>query len=580
MTRVAASTAAGRSGFGVWPTTKLMFRRHRVGLFAWTVPLLLMVAIAVPAYQSTYPGLEERAPLVTQMQNTDGMRVLYGIMHSPGTLGQLFSWEIGSYVVILTCVMALLLAVSTTRGEEEAGTLELVRASGVAPVAPLVAAMILVVTACGLVSGGSTMILLLQMGSTDELTTAGALGFGAVNTLAGVTVGLTAMLFAQLRGEARGARSWAFIFVGATFFLRILADQAIAQESWPQWLKALNWLSPFGWKEVVSPYTQDRGWPLAVFAGVCVLLVLGVVVLHSRREYSASTLPDRSTSPRGVRVGSVEGWSWLAGRSHVTGWSAAVVLAAVLFGSMTGGLVQTLRDSEPTRQLLEQMSGAAEIGAAPSGVTADDVAAAAEALSPHSLLGHFYEFLGFYVALLVAIFAILTVLTWRGEEKHGYLDLELTTGTRRWRSLLARCTLAMIASVSLLVVSAALMGWLGEMQMADDVGSGEAMRQSMASTLGQAPAVLAGIGIAALLIAVLPRRVGLIWAVVALSAFFRTFGGLVDIPQWILDLSLYGWAPSVGEDWPWAQMVLLMVIGIAGMAVAAALVGRRDVTVG
>lgn len=563
-----------RGRFGLWPATRLMLRRHRVALVAWTLSLLLLVGITVPSYQTTYPGLEERGPLVQQMQNTDGMRLIYGIMHGPGRLGQLFVWEVGAYAILLTCIMALLLAVSCTRGEEDAGTLELVRASGVRTVTPLIAGMVLVFTACLLVGGGSAAILLAQMASTSELTTQGALAFGGVTALSGCTVGLVAMVFAQLRGEARGARAWSFLFVGVTFLLRILADEAISNDDWPRWLRTLNWFSPFGWKEVVSPYTEDRMWPLLVFVVVDVVLVMAAVGLYSAREYSRSVLPDSSASSRRLHVPGVEVWTWIDARSQMVGWSVAILVVAALFGSMTGGLVETLRDSEPTRKMLEQMS--ASSGTVP-GASSEDLAKAAEALSPESLLGQFYEFLGLYVALLVAIFAVFVVLKWRGEEKVGHLDLELTAGTRHWRSLLARCLWAVVASVAVLAAASALMGWLGEMQMAEEVGAGKSFELSMTSTFGQVPAVVAGIGVVAVLIAVVPRLSGAIWAVIAGSMFLQMFGGLVDLPGWLRDLSLYAWAPSVGETWHWPQMVLLTGIGVLGMAVAAASVGRRDV---
>lgn len=569
-----AGAPINRAAGGIIPATALMFRRHRVALVAWSLPLLLMVAITVPSYQGTYPSLEQRAPLVAQMQATDGMRLLYGILRDPGTLGQLFTWEVGSYVIILACVMAVLLGVSTTRGEEDSGGLELVRASGVQPAAPLAAATILVFTSCLVVGAGSAVILLAQMRSTDELTVEGALGFGAVTTLASFAVGLTAMLCAQVRGEARGAKSWAFALLGVAFLMRVLADQAIYDHSWPQWLKTLNWFTPLGWKEVASPYTDDNLWTLVVFALVCGVLVTVVTVLYRGREYAASTLPDRSVTTRGMTVHSAEAWGWVSGRSHVFGWWVAVLLVSALFGSMTAGLVQTLRDSEPTRELLERMSAAQD-----PGVAAESSQAAA-ALGPTHLLGQFYEFLGLYVAILVAVFGITALTRWRSEERAGHLDLELTTGTRRWRSLTARSTVAVLSAAALLAAAAALMGWLGELQMADDVGAGEALRQSMTSTFGQLPAVLAGIGLAAVLIAVVPRATGVIWALLAGSGFIQAFGGLVDLPQWALDLSLYAWAPVRGEDWPWAQMILLCVIGAAGVLAAAAVVGRRDVTTG
>ena len=63
--------------------------------------------------------------MITQVQD-----LLYGNLPKPGTLGQFFVWETGTFVLLLTAIMMVLLAVRLTRVSENSGQLEMVWRQG------------------------------------------------------------------------------------------------------------------------------------------------------------------------------------------------------------------------------------------------------------------------------------------------------------------------------------------------------------------------------------------------------------------------------------------------------------------
>lgn len=532
----------------------LLIRRHLVALTAWTLGLLALVAVTVPSYRQTYPDLASRAVLVEQLQSTRGSTVLYGALPDPGTLGQLFAWETGSYVILLAAVMALLLGVSLTRGEEDAGTLELVRAVGVRPQAPLRAALVVLLLACAGVGAGSAAVLVAQSTTTEELTVAGGVAFGAVTFLASFCVGVWAVICAHLRPDARSARTWTFTGLAVAFAARVAAD---TEDGW--WAGTLQWISPFGWRTVVAPYTDDRFWALVPLAAVCVALAVLAVDLGRRRELGSALLAGGTRSDRGLLVRGPDGWAWVSLRGAVLGWTVAVGATAALFGSMADGLVTTLTDDEALRALLESSAGGGD---------------------PVAL---YFGLLGVFVTLLVMICGVLLVLRWRTEEFTGRLVNELATGVRRWRSLLARVVVAAVVPGGLLVLGGAVMGLFGRVLL----DGGDPLALALAGTVGDAPGVMAAVALAALLVAVVPRWASLVWVVVAWSGFVVLFEGLVDLPGWAVDLSLLGHTPGVGPDglpdwstWAGAVPLGLTVTAVAAVCVAGVLVGRRDLRLG
>lgn len=544
----------------------LLVRRQRVGLLAWTLSLLALVAVTVPAYEATYPDLAARAVLVEQMSADRGSTVLYGRLELPGTYGQLFAWESGTYLLLLASVAAILLGVALTRGEEDAGVVELVRSVGVRAGAPVRAGLVVLTLFC-LVLGAGTAAILLVQADAQELAAAGGLGFGALTFLTAWAFGLVAVVAAQLRGDAPAARHLALLVLGMAFAVRAVADTSSAG-----WASGLSWVSPLGWKSVLSPWTEDRWWTLVPMLVVGLALAGAGLWCASRRELGGTLLGRAGGSARRLPVRSVPGWALAEARGALLGWTVGVLGVAVLFGSMAEGLAGTLEEDPAIRDLVEQM-----------GVGLEDP------------VRTYFTLLGSMVAVVAVVGAVAQVLRWRTEESSGRLVHELATGVPRWRSLLARAGVAAAAGVLWLGAGGLLMGLLGRVLLADVDPMGSALR----GTLGEAPGLVAAVGVATLLVAVLPRSAALVsWVVVGWSAFVLWFGELVDLPDALLDVTLLGHGPVLadlvervtdGGDGAAAgaaagsgavTVAVLLGLGALALLLAAVLVGRRDLRLG
>ena len=71
------------------------------------------------------------------------------------------------------------------------------------------------------------------------------------------------------------------------------------------------------------------------------------------------------------------------------------------------------------------------------------------------------------------------------------------------------------------------------------------------------------------------------WAAVGWSFALSWFGGILNLPKWMLDSTLLGWSFSPGHTEHVPQAVGLLAFGVAGSAVAAFLAyRRRDVLAG
>ncbi len=123
---------------------RLMLRRHRWMIGAWTVLLITLSGATVSAYQSTYPTAQQRLLAVRLAQDDPSGLLVYGSLPTPGTPPLMFTWEIGAFATVLVSIMAVLLVISLTRAAEDDGTAELMRTAGMGSRVPLQTAVAVV----------------------------------------------------------------------------------------------------------------------------------------------------------------------------------------------------------------------------------------------------------------------------------------------------------------------------------------------------------------------------------------------------------------------------------------------------
>lgn len=534
----------GRGGGRVTGTGTLlrfMLRRDRIRFPAWTLGLALLMGYFATAL----------ATFVESPADLEGLTAFSGspagaLFGGPGfgfddlTIERFLAGQYGLYVAIGAGLMGLLTVVRHTRAEERSGRAELIRASVVGRHAQLTAVLVLAATMAAVVA-----ILIGGLMASRGYDLGGSFLFGAsVGAVALVFAGVAAVT-AQLSEYPRAASGAAGALLGAAFVLRGLGDMAAVQGSGASWL---SWLSPVGWSQQTAPYVHDRWWPLVISLAFAATAAAAGYALSARRDFGAGLVPPRPGPARAA--------AWLDGplalafrlhRASLIGWSVGLLAAGLAYGSFTQPLLDGFTDAP--EDMIAIMGGA------------------------ENLLDGYLGTMGLTMALAVGVYAVLAMQTLRAEESEGRAESVLATAVSRSAWIGSHLVVTAVGVPWLLLVAGAGMG-VGAAVSTGDAGSfGGLLLGHVAHT----PAVWLLLAAAALLYAVVPRVLPLIWVVLGYGLIVGYFAPILEIPASAGWLSPFA---HVGEH-PLEDVSVVAVLVLTGLAVVTAqvarLVFRRDV---
>lgn len=525
---------------GTWALVRFFLRRDRIKLPGWIAGLALFVvyvATAVPQIAPTPAELVGTAMLFESPVARMWVGPAYGM--DAVSYERFFSGGYALYLYLLGALMNLLLITRHTRGEEQSGRAEVVRANVVGRHAPLTAALI-VAAISNLVAIAVTTALLIGV---DYAVT------GSV--LIGLTLGLTGMAFAavaavavQLTENSRSAAGLTGVVIGVAFMVRALGDMMAVGGS------ALSWFSPLGWALQTAPYVLDRFWPLALLAVLTGVGIAAGYALQARRDFGAAMLPVRRgrTSAR-PSLGTPVGLAWRLQRGGLIGWGVAIVALA----GLDGGFGQAMLDAalDMPELLLQVFGGVAGLA--------------------DGYLAFLAEFSG-YLCVAYVVFAVQGLLV---EELHGRAELVLATPTSR-ASWAGSHLLVIMMNVVLIML---LSGLAAGVAFAAATGDWSVVGLSVAAHLNLVPGILVFVAVLALLFGWAPRLlVPLGWALAGVIFFLGVFAQLMNFPEWVLNLSpLRQPAKIPVEQFALRPIVVLLAITVLAMAVGLAGLRRRQV---
>lgn len=526
---------------GTGTLVRFMLRRDRIRFPAWTVGLPLLMAYFAVALESLAGTPEDLQGLTSFTSSPAG--ALFG---GPGfgfdqlTLERFLVGQYGLYILVGAGLMGLLTVVRHTRAEEHTGRAELVRANVVGRHAQLTAALVLTTLMAVL----ATVLIALVMTSRGY-DAGGSLLFGASAGAVVVAFGAIGAVTAQLSEYPRAAAGFAGALLGTAFVLRGLGDMAAVQGSGPSWL---SWLSPIGWSQQTAPYTHDDWWPLALCLVFSAAVTAAGYALSARRDFGAGLIPPRPGSPRAA--------AWLSGplalsfrlqRAGLIGWSLALLVGGVAYGSFTQPLLEGFQDAP--EDLLAVMGGS------------------------ENMLAGYLGLMGFFMALVVTIFVILAVHGLRGEETEGRAEPVLATAVGRSAWIGSYLLVSAIGAPWLLLVAGLGMG-LGAAVSTGDSGL---VADLVGGHLAHTPAVWLVLAIAALLYAAVPRALPAAWAVLGYGLIAGMFAPMLNLPDEVIRISPF---EHIGDyprdDISITAVLILTLLAAAGAAAAIARFRRRD----
>jgi ABC-2 type transport system permease protein len=542
---LAGTGLAGTGLAGTGALTRLAFRRDRIMLPAWVYLITVLVATTAYTFKKLYPTAAARGQLVVTGGGNPALRFLYGRLNG-SSIGALTAWRYGIWAAIFGALMTVFIVIRHTRGDEEAGRLELVGSAVVGRQAALTAGLLTAATANVAIS-----VLLSVALPASGLPLSGSVALALAIGASGLAFTGIAAVAAQLASGARGARGICFGVLGVAFMLRAIGDSA--GPSGPSWL---SWTSPLGWVELTRPFAGQRWWVLALPAAVLAAGVGAAYALAARRDYGAGLLPDRPGRPSasGLLRGPL-GLAWRLQRGLLGGWAVGVVCVFAASGAAAKGIGSLLGGSTQLRNEFTRLGG--------SGVQAAITNAYLAALMLLAGLG-------------AAGYATSTVLRLRTEETGGLAEPLLATAVGRIRWGLSQLAVAVFGAAVLLALAGLATG-LGYGLRTGSAGPQAA--RMLGAALAQLPASLVIAGVAVALVGLLPGAcVAGAWTVLGAVVVIDLFGQVLQLSHWLLDVSPFTHVPRLPGGTVSATPLLWLCLAAATFsALGLAALRRRDI---
>ncbi|MCZ0987890.1 ABC transporter permease [Streptomyces diastatochromogenes] len=510
---------------------RFSLRRDRVLIPVWLAVNALMVLSMPNTLRTLYGTAAERADLVSQLQTNASFRALIGPVFDT-SLGALTAWRVGVYAAALAAAMSLLIVVRHTRDEEESGRQELVASGMVGRRASLTAALLAAAVA------NAVLALLITAGLAGQ-GAPGALSFGLGLAGVGMVFATMAAIVAQLTESARLARGLTAAVLGAAFVLRAAGDSTTNDGS-----SALTWLSPLGWLENQRSFAHERWWVLALFAAAVAVQAVVAYELAGRRDLGMSFLPTRPGPPTG-RLATVGALAWRLQRGSVLGWSIGFFLAGVVYGGLTDGAADLVRDNDNARQIFERMGGR-------NGLT-------------DAFLASMVDMLG----LIASLYIVASVLRLHGEETSGRAEPVLACAVSRLRWAASHLTIAFGGSALIMLLAG--LGFAA--------GYGRQIGPVLGACLLQVTAVWVIGGVTLLLYGLAPRLAPAAWGIAVAVLLLGWIGPALNAPRIVLDLSPFGHLPKLpGGAMEWGPVCALLALAVLLVTGGLAGLRRRDLT--
>jgi ABC-2 type transport system permease protein len=541
-----AVTLSARNEAGVPPTSpggtlvRLALRQIRRGALIVALVCSGMSAIVAVQYQSMFEGGLTASGLQALSENP-AIRILFGTPVALDDAGGFTVWRTSLPVLVLASVWILLAATRITRGEEDAGRLDLLL-SGRLTMVDVVARCLIAVTA-------SAMVISVALGAA--LAAAGTNPTGSVvyaATVLGVTLtfATAATLAAQVMPTRSSAIGVTVAFLGLSLMLRMLADGASG-------LAWVAWTTPFGLTARVAPYADNRVLPLLVlFAFTIVLGIAGIAAARHRDVGSGLVAVAARRRPRTGLLGSVTGFALRRAIPPTIAWAVAIASYFALVGALTASILEFF---DANHQFAE-LAAAAGFAGLDSG---NGFAAALFSL----------------LAIPTGLYNATRLAGMVADEKARRWTPLFATQTSRIR-LVGNEVAVTAAGMALLHVIAGFAIWTGSAI----TGGPLTVHDALAGAMNSAPIAWLAVGAATLAVGWMPSAVGGIGAVPVAGGFLLyVLADSAGAPAWVAGMSPFAHLAAVPNAAPnWAATTAFLLIGVGLVAVGITGYAHRDLT--
>ena len=521
---------------GTGPMIRLILRRDRIRISIWAVSIGLLVFLTAVGLKSFFPTQASIDQAAAASQHNAGAIAFNGPAQGLDTLGGQIAFQVGALGMVVVALMCVFMTGQLTRGDEEAGRLELVRSLPVGIHAPAFAALIT------LVAMNAAVAMLVSAALIAEgLPTTGSLVMGASFAAVGLFFTGVALVAGQVTQNTRVVYGSSGALLGLAYLMRIVGDIGDG---------TVSWFSPIGLAQKARPFAGERWWPLLPLVAVAVALIAVAFRLALRRDHGAGLVASRpGRIVAAPSLGHPLGLAMRLQRGALIGWGAGVLVTGISFGWLGPTIDSFVANNKTMAELM---------ASAGSGNLTDTYFATSFRI----------------MALIASGFAIQSALGLRSEESALRAESVLATPVSRWRWAASHLTIALAGSVGLLAVAGLATG----VSYAIAGGPWSSVPRLLGAAVVYAPAMWLMIGLAVMVFGFAPRWVDVAWGILAACFVIGLLGVVLGLPDWVQKLSPFERTPALPAA-SIAVLPLAVLTALAAVLIFGGLGGlrRRDI---
>jgi ABC-2 type transport system permease protein len=505
--------------------SRMIVKRDRIRIPIWLISLSALTFVVAAAFTDLYNSDAERQAIAETMRNPAMTAMLgqgYGLDNY--TNGAMMAHQMLLFTAITVAIMSILLVTRHTRADEEDGRIEMIRSLPTGRLSNLNATIIVLV--------GTNVLLALIIGlglyalKIEGMGLEGSLLYGAALGATGIIFTAITALFAQLAESSRGTIGFSIAILLIAYLIRAIGD--VSNET-------LSWFSPLGWVLGAEVYVNNYWWPIFLTLGVALILIVLSFYLNAIRDLEAGFLPARpGRKYASAFLLSPLGLTLRLQRTGLISWAIGMFVLGASYGSVLGDLESFFNDIDMMGELLSPVDG-------------------------YTLTEQFITLLMSIMSMICTIPPLMAMLKLVGEEKKNRTDNLLSRAISRTRLMASSLFVSIV--VSFVMLSLTIIGlWMAGLAVMEE---GIAFGTLYGAAMVYLPAMWIMIGIAVLLIGMLPKLTSLVWIYLLYSFIVVYLGGLLQFPEWMGKLSPFGHVSQLPvEEMDYLKTAILVIIAV------------------
>lgn len=513
-------------------------------IILWILGLALFSAGFIPAFEEMAKG-EGLIGMYETLQNP-AMTSIVGPTPvkeaSDYTLGAMYAHEMLLFCVLFAMIISILHVVGHTRKEEDLGLTELVRSFQIGrqanSLAVIVETVFINILLVFLITG-----IMVSFGA-HTISSKGSLIFGSSIGVAGIMGAVIGLVMAQIMPVSSAATGSSLGIMGLLYIIRGGTDISNVD---------LSMINPLGWTYLTYPFTENNWQPIVFALIFSVIMIIIAFALEGARDMGAGYLPEREGRANARRsLLSIPGLFMKLNKGIIISWLIGFLILGAAYGAIYGDMETFIRGNEMLQEMFTY-----------SGFSIEE-----------SATGTFMM----VMVVLVTILPITVVNKLFSEEKNLYLSQIYGSKIKRSQLYWTSVLLGIITSIIGIGLAAGGLGWT-----AINVIENSSMNifDFLAAGYNLLPSVLFFTGLAALVLGWIPKLGKVIYLYLSYSFLLNYFGGMLDLPDWLIKTSPQSWLPKMPmEDFDTGIFIIITAISILLMIAGYVGYNRRDMIEG